>query len=33
LMSPECRLPLSPMSQPNEEQLRKTLAALEQTLG
>ena len=33
LMSPECRLPLSPMSQPNEERLRKTLAALEQTLG
>jgi len=33
LMSSECRLPLSPMSQPNEEQLRKTLAALEQTLG
>ncbi len=33
LMSPECRLPLSPMSQGNEERLRKTLAALEEALG
>jgi 4-hydroxy-tetrahydrodipicolinate synthase len=33
LISPECRLPLSPMSQPNEERLRKTLASLEQAVG
>jgi len=33
LMSPECRLPLSPMSQANEERLRKTLTALEEALG
>jgi 4-hydroxy-tetrahydrodipicolinate synthase len=33
VMSPSCRLPLCPMSQANEERLRKTLAELEKSLG
>ena len=33
VISPECRLPLTPMTQPNEERLRKTIAELEQSLA
>ena len=33
VMSSSCRLPLTAMSQANEERLRKTLSELEQSLG
>jgi 4-hydroxy-tetrahydrodipicolinate synthase len=33
MMLPDCRLPLTAMSRPNEERLRNTLSALEQALG